>query len=161
MVEVEPVLVGLLAAAFAFMYPQLMRLVNIMIEEVRAEGVYEAVLKMVWATVKGRVSLDEKEFVIEFNRMWMAGVGRIMRFPVSPLVVYMLSLCVLVAGYAVSDYWSFYEWIVFEGVLLLVASLVSCGGYLAWIQSSVGKAVEKFGDDMKGMIMEVSEKVVE
>jgi len=150
--EIEPVFVGLVIASFAFLYPQLSKIVDNMIsafgDEERgkktAEYVRSRLMENGWFGKDG-ISWDD------FVPFYMRIVGKIWMMPMLSLLLYLMSVVVLVIGF-----WSDYSLVIGVGLVLLIGALLVCGGQLIWIRIEGRKGYEDMGKWLVGRIGEGS-----
>lgn len=150
---IEPVFVGLLAAAFAFVYAQLLGWARYLHDAyknaVKNEEYVEALLEYVGETYGEPFVGDEGE--ARFLAFYTVMIGKVLAIPSGPLAWYFVSLCILVAGY-----WFAIDLVVAVGLVLLLFALFLCVVRLRfWLRAvemeyeSVAKWV--YDECMKGL----------
>ena len=93
-IMIDPIFIGLLATAFAFLYPQLQRIVENAVEDFKDEKAMKMTFTVVWETMVER-GFQEKEDYAELRAEMMRIGGRLIRIPARPLILYLFSLPVL------------------------------------------------------------------
>ena len=140
--------VGLLAAAFAFLYGELSRFVIRIVEigSQKEEVMIEMELrdKEVYRGDKGE---------IEFLSDYMRSLGRVVGDLFPPLMPYVLSVSFLLVGYGLDI-----EFCVVVGVVLLVEAFLLCGIFLGRIFCLTIRRTEEHAEYLEEELLEVLEK---
>jgi len=136
---IDPIFVGLLVAAFAFIYGELsrvtMRMVEINAEKEEVVVAMEYRDREVYEGDKGRI-----EFVADYARRLGCIVGNLLY----PLVPYVLSIPFLFIGYGLGI-----ELCAVIGVVLLVEAFLVCGVMLSLVFSLSMEDMERFAEQLE------------